>query len=407
MVINKQPFALKLLKLVCHVFFVFAVCGSLKGAEREILTQAIKQLRSGSPVRDSYQGLEPKLEQQTWALGTHVTLDGRSWFVEVLPFSGSGVELEALLGKPVYKSAGVMTQWVVGADSIVLIEAQIGDTQVPYFAMRPSLGAGQWELKPSPVPRLRIISRELDGIASKALGLNVASKPQSPSVSQQLSEETAGLLEDEKKQMQKMRFGTAFAVSESHLITCWHVVQAKPDLRVLIEGKAIEARLVNFDADLDLALVRVDTRLRPLAFAPPDDLELGQDIQTIGYPNVTVQGTSPKLTKGNISSLAGIADSKQHYQISSPVQPGNSGGPLLDMRERRVVGVVVARLDDLATLRSTGTVPQNVNYAVKGGVVEGFLRANNVNVTRRSPNTPAEQSIFILAAGESRVGPTK
>jgi len=63
--------------------------------------------------------------------------------------------------------------------------------------------------------------------------------------------------------------------------------------------------------------------------------------------------------------------------MTAPVQPGNSGGPLLD-QSGNVVGVVVAKLDALKIARATGDIPQNVNFAIKGTVVQTFLEANGV-----------------------------
>jgi S1-C subfamily serine protease len=84
------------------------------------------------------------------------------------------------------------------------------------------------------------------------------------------------------------------------------------------------------------------------------------------------------VTTGNISALAGIGDDASKYQITAPVQPGNSGGPLLD-QFGNVVGVVVATLDALGFANATGNIPQNVNFAIKGTVVQEFLRAHSVS----------------------------
>jgi S1-C subfamily serine protease len=91
---------------------------------------------------------------------------------------------------------------------------------------------------------------------------------------------------------------------------------------------------------------------------------LGEEVFTIGFPNIQMQGVAPKYTDGKISSLAGMQDDPSEYQISVPVQPGNSGGPLCDAGGQ-VVGIVVARINDIAVLQASGVMPQNVNYAVK------------------------------------------
>ena len=70
------------------------------------------------------------------------------------------------------------------------------------------------------------------------------------------------------------------------------------------------------------------------------------------------------VTDGIINSLSGIRDDPRVFQISVPVQSGNSGGPLV-AQEGNVVGIVVSKLSAVALLKETGGLPQNVNYAVK------------------------------------------
>jgi hypothetical protein len=79
----------------------------------------------------------------------------------------------------------------------------------------------------------------------------------------------------------------------------------------------------------------------------------------------------------NISALSGPHDDSRYLQISVPVQPGNSGDPLLDQRGN-VVGIVSAKLDALNTLRREGTIPENVNFAIKASVAANFLQTNDI-----------------------------
>jgi S1-C subfamily serine protease len=126
------------------------------------------------------------------------------------------------------------------------------------------------------------------------------------------------------------------------------------------------------DSINDLALLKISGVFSALAFSGDRTAKMGQEVFTIGYPNPTLQGVSAKLTKGSVNSLAGFQDDLRLYQISIPVQPGNSGGPLLDMNGN-VVGIIVAMLDAKTAFRISGAIPQNVNYAVKSSYAKALL----------------------------------
>ena len=72
-----------------------------------------------------------------------------------------------------------------------------------------------------------------------------------------------------------------------------------------------------------------------------------------------------------INSLSGILNDSRFMQISAPVQPGNSGGPLLDT-SGHVVGVVAEKLNALKIARATGSIPENINFAIKTGALRGL-----------------------------------
>jgi S1-C subfamily serine protease len=103
-------------------------------------------------------------------------------------------------------------------------------------------------------------------------------------------------------------------------------------------------------------------------------VKLGGTVATVGFPDIGLQGFAPKLAKGEIASLAGAADDPRYFQISLPVQPGNSGGALVDARGN-VVGIVAAKLNARAALNATGSLPENVNYAVKSSLLLSFLES--------------------------------
>jgi S1-C subfamily serine protease len=169
--------------------------------------------------------------------------------------------------------------------------------------------------------------------------------------------------------------GSGFFITENgYLITNEHVAAMGATVRVRIGKLEVPARVVKTDHANDLALLKAEGKFAPLAVIPSRDVKLGATVATVGFPNVVLQGLSPKLAKGEIASLAGINDNPREFQMSVPVQPGNSGGPLVDDRGN-VVGVVVSKLDQEAALAATGALAENVNYAIKSSRLLTFLES--------------------------------
>jgi hypothetical protein len=83
------------------------------------------------------------------------------------------------------------------------------------------------------------------------------------------------------------------------------------------------------------------------------------------------------MTTGNISALAGLGDDARSLQFTAPIQPGNSGGPLVDVTGN-VVGIVTSKLSPLWAAKNIGDVPQNVNFALKASVIREFLESRGV-----------------------------
>jgi len=185
-------------------------------------------------------------------------------------------------------------------------------------------------------------------------------------------------------------FGSGFFISPAGwLITNRHVVRNadKVDLRISGE-KIVSAKVIARDQDNDLALLKADVQAPAwLPISSSDkELELGNNVFTIGFPNPVVQGLEPKYTDGRISSKAGIMDDASFYQISVPVQPGNSGGPLIDMESGFAVGVITLRLDRTAD----GRAADNVSYALKGSVLHKFV-SGTPEVGYSMKNVPYEK----------------
>jgi S1-C subfamily serine protease len=157
---------------------------------------------------------------------------------------------------------------------------------------------------------------------------------------------------------------------------------------------------MKWDAANDLALLKADGRFVPLPISPSRTVQLGGTVATIGFPDIGLQGFSPKLAKGEIASLSGIQDDPRYFQISVPVQPGNSGGALVDERGN-VVGIVSAKLNARAALAASGQLPENVNYAVKSSFLLSFLESvPEVSAKLKTPNTSGEQFSDVVKSAQ-------
>src|SRR6266542_6442422 len=169
--------------------------------------------------------------------------------------------------------------------------------------------------------------------------------------------------------------GSGFFITEDgYLITNQHVAGNGAQVRLVTTAGLISAKVVKVDAANDLALLKAEGRFEPLAIASSRTVKSGATVATVGFPNIGLQGFAPKFAKGEIASLSGASDDPRYFQISVPVQPGNSGGALVD-EHGNVVGVVSAKLSARAALATSGALPENVNYAVKSSFLLSFLES--------------------------------
>jgi len=161
--------------------------------------------------------------------------------------------------------------------------------------------------------------------------------------------------------------GTAWPIGYGYVITCAHLLgELGKTTLILPDGTRIRAKIELTDKANDIAVLKVKESKklpRPLVFAKTTAIT-GTKVFTIGFPFSASLGEKPKLTEGIINSVYGIGDDPRFYQISVPLHPGNSGGPLINMKGE-VIGVVTSTLDAIKVFELSGTLPQNVNYAIK------------------------------------------
>jgi len=172
--------------------------------------------------------------------------------------------------------------------------------------------------------------------------------------------------------------GTAFAVAPGLLITNHHIIAGCNSVDVFaVDGRRTGA-VVDADEQLDLALLRVNGLKGAIArLRSPRNIRLGEPVMVFGFPLAGSLSSTGNFTSGLVSSLRGLRDAAGELQITAPVQPGNSGGPLMDA-SGLIIGVVQAKLDALRTAIATGDIPQNVNFAISLEVLVDFLAKNRV-----------------------------
>ena len=171
-------------------------------------------------------------------------------------------------------------------------------------------------------------------------------------------------------------FGTGFVVSASgHIVTNNHVIDGCSELKGNLTGEAaMVLRVVSADANNDLALLQPSSAATFKDFARIRDRSFhsGDSVVAIGFPYHGMLTSDFTVTTGIVSSLSGMRNDTRFLQISAPVQPGNSGGPLLDT-SGQIVGVVTGKIPGLRIAALTGDIPENINFAIKTGALRDFL----------------------------------
>jgi S1-C subfamily serine protease len=177
--------------------------------------------------------------------------------------------------------------------------------------------------------------------------------------------------------------GSGLAISEGAILTNAHVVESCKTIEVAGYGNA---RLLAFDPDYDLAVLRLSGRkpasVGQIQVQPP---ELGQEVVILGYPLSDLMGNELSVTTGLISRLSGLGGEPGSYTLTANVQPGNSGGPVLD-RNGNVIGVAVAKLDEAKLLQETGTTGANIGFAISGKRLLEFLAPFKTSTTAYKPD---------------------
>ena len=173
--------------------------------------------------------------------------------------------------------------------------------------------------------------------------------------------------------------GSGFAVSpDGYVITNNHVIEGCQEVILHTKEKDIKTRVIAFDPQNDLALLKGDFQPKTVFALSNNRPELLQDIYVAGYPFGNAISSSIKVTKGIVSSLTGIGNNFSNIQIDAALQSGNSGGPIID-DNGNVIAVAVSKLDAKYMLENFGSIPENTNFGIKSSVVKSILDSNDVS----------------------------
>jgi S1-C subfamily serine protease len=228
------------------------------------------------------------------------------------------------------------------------------------------------KLDPSNEELRRLIEVELAVVKPPSTVPPVQGTPPSPSPPKQAAPQPSD-------QENEISSGSAFVVSrQGHLLTNNHVVSGCALVEI---GGVGTAAVVSKDSGSDLALIKAKTQsgleLEPLKVRNKS-IRLGEEVVALGYPLRGVLGDGLNVTTGTISALSGVGNDSTRLQFTAAIQPGNSGGALVD-RAGAMVGVVASKLSDMAALKVGGFVPQGVNFAIRKEIAVAFLETNGLS----------------------------
>ena len=196
--------------------------------------------------------------------------------------------------------------------------------------------------------------------------------------------------------------GTGFFVdNKGHIITNYHVVKSSNNKsKILFKHDEISTNLIAHDEVLDLALLKAKVSNKHFIKFSNKSPKKAQSILVAGFPYGKFVSDDLKITSGIINSLKGIANNTSMLQIDATVNPGNSGGPIVDKVSGSLVGVATMKLSKDFTKAAFGQESENTNYGIKASQVKDFLEANNIDISAKSKKikiSELEQStVFIF-----------
>ena len=212
-------------------------------------------------------------------------------------------------------------------------------------------------------------SANVKALVSKILSFSIPNKPTLPK---------SDNFPDTSPELFNVSSGTGFFISnKGHVVSNFHVIEGCNEIFLQYSGKKVRTALIATDKVNDLALLTTEIQPRYVFGVDPLNIYPLQEIVVAGFPFGERISSSVKFTKGVVSALTGIGNNYSEMQIDAALQPGNSGGPIID-EYGNVIGVAVAKLDMKLILKDYGVIPENTNFGIKATVLRNLLDANRI-----------------------------
>jgi S1-C subfamily serine protease len=198
-------------------------------------------------------------------------------------------------------------------------------------------------------------------------------------------------------------FGSGMVFTrDGHIFTNHHVIGKSTNVFIVVYENGqltskLPAMIVSKDPRSDLAILQCKEWKPPVgapASPPPlvssSQCKLGAQVFVLGYPLPGTVSSNVKYTKGDVSDMSGLDDDSSKIQHTAQIQPGNSGGPMALM-DGRVVGIVVSSLSEAYAMKTSGALPQGVNFSIKSDYLLTQASIAGIEVPKGIPsNEPVD-----------------
>jgi len=193
--------------------------------------------------------------------------------------------------------------------------------------------------------------------------------------------------------------GTGFFVSPDYVVTCSHVLENARTITVMVDKERYSATKISDNPSLDLAILKI-TRYESSKYFSISNFAnetTGDKIFVLGFPLSSILGSEIRVTDGIISARSGLNSDPTTFQISAPIQPGNSGGPIINERFN-VIGIASHKISDRYVMQNAGVIPQNVNFGVKSDYIIPLLSEYSMpsKSTVQTLDDGMQATVFIL-----------